>query len=456
MKIISSITSLIIFVSLVLASCGGGGGGASSGGEVITYTISGSSTGQTGSMMLQNNGADNLAVATNGIFTFPTAISSGSSFNVSVLTNPSGQSCRVSNGTGVITQNTSNVTVACNTLIQMGGVVQGPPLSLTTSVTTFAGATYAGSSDNTIGTLASFTAPSGIATDGNNLYVADKGNNKIRKIAIATGAVTTLAGSGSVGSADNTIGTLASFSSPNGITTDGTNLYVADTGNNKIRKIVIASGAVTTFAGSGTAGFSNNTTGTLALFNNPMGITTDGTSLYVTDTSNFRIRMIVIATGAVTTFAGTGTQSSTDNTVGTLASFMYPRGITANGTNLFVTDLNTVRQIAIATGAVSTIAGSGSSGSSDNTIGTLATFFNPVGITTDGNNLYVADTQNYNIRKIAIATGAVTTLAGSGSVGSADNTNGTLASFHLPSGIATDGTNLYVADTENNMMRKIQ
>ncbi|SVE33009.1 uncharacterized protein METZ01_LOCUS485863, partial [marine metagenome] len=132
--------------------------------------------------------------------------------------------------------------------------------------------------------------------------VADYLNHTIRKIVISTGAVTTLAGSTSSGSTDAT-GTAARFNRPLGITTDGTNLYVADSYNHKIRKIVISTGVVTTLAGSTSHG-STNATGTSAKFYFPRGITTDGTNLYVADSSNNRIRKIVLSTGVVTTLAG--------------------------------------------------------------------------------------------------------------------------------------------------------
>jgi len=106
-------------------------------------------------------------------------------------------------------------------------------------------------------------------------------------------------------------------------------------------------------------------------------------------------------------------------------------------------------------GTVSTLAGQSDNGSTDAT-GTSAKFNNPRGITTDGTNLYVVDHSNHRIRKIVISTGAVTTVAGTGSSGSADNTTGTSASFNDPRGITTDGTYLYVADTKNHRIRKIE
>ena len=280
---------------------------------------------------------------------------------------------------------------------QMGGSIQGGLLSLSTAVTTLAGDS-SGFANGT-GTSASFRNPWGITTDGTNLYVADKDNHLIRQIVIATGVVTTVAGTADNGSSNGT-GTAASFYEPLGITTDETNLYVVDSKNSLIRKIVISTGVVTTLAGTGSSGSSNGT-GTSASFNQPSGITTDGTNLFLAEHNNNLIRKIVISTGVVTTLAGTGSSGS------------------ANGT------------------------------------GTSASFNNPYGITTDGTNLYVGDTSNHLIRKIVISTGVVTTVAGTGSSGSANGT-GTSASFQYPLGITTDGTNLYVGDSNNHLIRKIE
>ncbi|SVD97744.1 uncharacterized protein METZ01_LOCUS450598, partial [marine metagenome] len=158
-------------------------------------------------------------------------------------------------------------------------------------VTTLAGSS--GGYLDATGTSASFASPRGITTDGTNLYVSDTSNNRIRKIVIDNGTVTTLAGSSSYGMVDNAIGTSARFFGPNGITSDGTNLYVADRRNSRIRKIVIDNGTVTTLAGS-SQGYLDNATGTSAEFNSPYAITIDGTNLYVADTSNHRIRKIAL------------------------------------------------------------------------------------------------------------------------------------------------------------------
>lgn len=356
--------------------------------------------------------------------------------------------------TASINSLTSNTVTINVTTALLGGAIQGNSLTLSTAVSTLAGSGVQGTVDGT-GTAALFYGPRGITTDGSNLYVTDRFNHKIRKIVIANGVVTTLAGSGTVGTVDGT-GTVASFSAPSGLTTDGTNLYVADSGNHRIRKIVIATGVVTTLAGSGTAG-DVDATGVLASFNSPQDITTDGNNLYMTQwgNSSYKIRKIEIATGVVTTLAGSGIGGAVDGT-GTAASFSGPAGITTDGSNLYVADTinNKIRKIVIATGVVTTLAGSGSTGATDGT-GTSASFFYPQGITTDGNNLYLADTALGRIRKIVISTGVVTTLAGSGGACCIDAT-GNAASFGNPQSITTDGTKLYVSDNGGNKIRKIE
>lgn len=325
---------------------------------------------------------------------------------------------------------------------QMGGARQGVTLSLAGAVTTFAPS----------GTI---SAPRGIASDGLNLYVAGSSSNQILKIVIATGAVTILAGSGTAGSVNGT-GTSATFNDPVGITTDGTNLYVVESGlgGNRIRKIVIASGVVTTFAGTGAFGAVEGA-GASATFNGPYGITTDGTNLYVADTGNSKIRKVVIGTGVVSTLAGSGSYSFADGT-GTAASFNSPYGLTTDGTKLYVADSanNRVRQIDIASRVVTTVAGSGTAGTTDGT-GILATFKNPQGITTDGTNLYVTDTSGHMVRRVVISSGVVSQVAGGGVAGNRDGT-GTAARFSSPAGLTTDGVSVFVADTGNNKVRKIQ
>ena len=303
-------------------------------------------------------------------------------------------------------------------------------------VTTLAGSTN-GFADGT-GAAAQFFSPDGIAvtTDG-TIFVADRDNNRIRKIT-TTGVVTTLAGS-TQGFADGT-GTAAQFYAPRGLAVDvAGNVYVADTQNNRIRKITPA-GVVTTLAGS-TNGFADGT-GTAAKFNWPQGVTVDATgNVFVADTGNIRIRKIT-ATGVVTTFAG-NTVGTADG-IGTAAQFNSPQGLAIDGVGtIFVADSynNRIRKIT-ATGVVTTLTG------------TVGQFYYPhsLAVATDG-TIFVADTDNYRIRKIT-TTGEITTFAG-GTGGFADGT-GTAAKFNEPAGIAVanDGT-IFVADRMNFRIRKI-
>jgi sugar lactone lactonase YvrE len=325
----------------------------------------------------------------------------------------------------------------------------------TGEVTTVAGAP-ASSADGAAG-AATFHAPMGLASWGTNLYVADTENHTIRKIAIPTGEVTTLAGSpGCIGSADGT-GFDARFHSPMGIATDGANLYVADSYNCSIRKVVIATGEVTTVAGSAGEYGDIDGTGAGASFRGPFGVATDGTNLYVTDAESHTIRKVVIATGEVTTVAGASGIAGHANGTGAAATFDHPHGIALDGGILYVTDqLNcTIRKIVLATGAVTTLAGfPGLSGTEDGT-GSEARLLYPEGVVSDGTNLYVSDS-NQTVRKVVIATGEVTTLAGSPGMPGFGNGTGSGAQFYFPVSLATDGESLFVADCFNNVIRRIR
>lgn len=362
-------------------------------------------------------------------------------------TNGVGSSARFNSPQGLVSDGT-NLYVADSGNSQIRKIVIA-----TGEVTTFAGSTI-GSTDG-IGTAAKFYTPYGITSDGTNLYVADYNGYTVRKIVISTAAVTTLAGTyGASGTTDG-IGAAARFNQPNSLTYDGNNLYVTESGNHIIRKVVPSTGEVITFAGlAGTTG-STNGTGTAARFNQPYGITTDGINLYVADTQNTVIRKIVISTGVVSTFAGSvGVAGFVNASTGTSSKFIYPRGVVTDGTNLYIADTYgyNIRKLVLSTTAVTAIAGAPNETGTTNGFGSAARFSGPIGITDDGTNLYVVDGQNNRIRKIVIATGEVTTFAGSSS-GSTDGV-GTAAKFNSPYGITNDGVNLYVADG-NHTIRKI-
>ena len=344
------------------------------------------------------------------------------------------------------------------------------------SVTTLVGSGSASFADG-MGNAASFSAPNGLAIthDGASLFVGDAHNHRIRQVVMKgsmQGKVTTLAGSGAGAYVDGT-GTAASFHNPEGLAISPVSaisnrektLYVADYFNDRIRQIDLATAKVSVLAGSHGSGHADGT-GADAKFNRPFGLalTPSGSHLFVGDAENNRIRMISVATAAVSTVAGSGSAAFADG-VGTAASFNYPGGVAvlskeswlAEWTTLFVADRsnNRIRQIDVGTAAVTTFAGSGSQGFADGT-GAAASFYGPNGVhvSPDGTLLFVADTKNNRIRKIHIATAAVTTVAGSGSAAFADGT-GAAASFKLPFNLVFGKVDLFVADHDNHRIRKV-
>eukprot|EP01037_Dinobryon_pediforme_P012049 gene12049-12139_t len=270
------------------------------------------------------------------------------------------------------------------------------------------GITTEGSTDG-VGAAARFMVPSGMAFDnaGLNLYVADAHNNEIRKIVLATNTVSTYAGSTTAGSTDGAVGS-ARFSYPQEMVNDGNNnLYVVDQNNNKIRKINLTTNTVSTFAGSGVAGF-NNATGTAAQFNSPWGITRDGAgNFYVDDNGNNQIREITPA-GVVTTFAGNVTSGTTDGVL-TAARFKNPYGITTATTgtlegNMFAADLsnNTIRQISLNGYTISPTlpAGLAFDGTTGNISGTPTAAAGLTSYTVTAYNYYGTSVATFNIAVI--------------------------------------------------------
>jgi len=312
----------------------------------------------------------------------------------------------------------------------------------TATVSTFAGNVNAGLVNGT-STGASFNNPQGICADAaGNIYVADTYNNVIRKITPA-GVTSTFAGNGTVGYLDGTSAN-AQFYAPKAIAIDvAGNIYVADMGNNMIRKIS-TSGVVTTLAGRGTAGYADGT-GTNAVFKSPSALAVDANgNVYVADKGNNMIRQITSA-GVVTTLAGTTVASGIDAT-GTAAGFNAPNGIAIDAQgNLYVTDSGNFAIRKITTGGVvTTLIG--------NII--LKTIIpSPAGISVDASgNLFIADAGG---RIMELTGNLLISLAGSLTTTGFANGVNTAAAFNSPQAIAVSGGNIYVADMYNNMIRKI-
>lgn len=314
-----------------------------------------------------------------------------------------------------------------------------------------------------------------------------------------TGIVTTLAGTGGSGTNDGSF-SVATFNQPQGITAIGNALYIVDTGNSRIRKLDLSTQTVSTLAGS-TNGYTN-ATGVAAQFFNPRGATTDGTNLYVVDRDNYAIRLINPSTGAVTTFAGPliPATSGLANGVGTAARFNAPDYIIFNGSDFYLSDEDNCLVRKITTGAVvTTHAGGGSScppggninssllssSFSDNIV-SLTFYKNYIFLTDPGNNnirkidtnaggnvttfinltnpyasaiygkyIYISENTGHSIYKYNLETGIGAIFVGSGSAGSSDGT-GASASFNLPRAMAFVGNVLYVTDTINHKIRKIE
>jgi sugar lactone lactonase YvrE len=309
---------------------------------------------------------------------------------------------------------------------------------------------------NGIGTATKFDQASDLAISGSgDLYVGDWLNNVVRKINLTTTAVTTFAGTGAAGFSNATL-TTSTFNGIAHVAFDKTgNLFLADEQNNSIREIT-TTGNVVTVAGRGTAGYVDGD-GKTSAFNTPGNIVVDANGdIYVADTGNEVIRKITMSTGIVSTFAGTGNSGLLNGDL-TASTFASPYGIAIDPSgDIFVADAanNVIRKITVSSGKVTTFAGTGEQGLA-NGAAASATFFHPGAIIFDSKgNLFVSELGNNTIREIT-SQGVVSTYAGTGSAGAADGV-GTVATFKQPNGMAFDNEgNLYVADQLNNKIRKI-
>ena len=327
-------------------------------------------------------------------------------------------------------------------------------VSATTNlITTVAGTGQSGfSGDGSPALTAALNNPVGVAADSaGNIYFADTSNDRIRKVSAATGLISTVAGNGLKGFAgDNGLAVNASLWEPIGIAVDGDgNLFVADTANNRVRKIAAATGIITTVVSG---------------LNFPYGVAVDvAGNVYVADTYNFRIRKVAAGTGVVSTVAGNGVRGfGGDNGPATAASLDYAYGVHVDAAgNIYVSDTTNyrIRRIDAATNVITTIAGNGQRGfAGDDGPATSARLADPVTLSIDAaGNIFIVDTFNYRVRKIAAATGTISTMAGNGQQSLAgDNGPATLAALTLPSGIAIDAAgNILIADTYNHQIRKI-
>ena len=336
--------------------------------------------------------------------------------------------------------------------------------NIVTLIATAAGNRSAGfSGDGNAATNAALYYPAGAAVDeGGNLFIADTSNNRIRKVDV-NGIITTVAGNGSDGfSGDGNAATNAALSRPQGVAVDkGGNLFIADTYNQRIRKVDV-NGIITTVVGNGSASFSGDgNAATNAALNYPAGVAVDnGGNLFIADSSNHRIRKVDV-NGIIATAAGNGSASfSGDGNAATNAALNYPGGVAVdNGGNLFIADslIQRIRKVDV-NGIITTVAGNGSAGfSGDGNAAINAALYYPGGVAVDNaGNLFITDSSNNRIRKVDV-NGIISTAAGNGSAGFSGDGNGAAnAALYYPFGVGLDnGGNLFIADTYNHRVRKV-
>lgn len=335
-------------------------------------------------------------------------------------------------------------------------------------IITFAGTGTSGyTGDGGPATAAILFSPSGVCTDtAGNIFFADQNDNCIRKVDHTTGIITTVAGSGGVGSytGDGGPATAAGLYWPEGVTVDRNgNIYIADQFNNVIRKVSNTTAIISTIAGIGTTGYAGDGgPATLAHLWHPADVGVDRRgNVYFVDQDNSATRKIDAVTGIITTIAGTGVSGySGDGGPGTAAKLNFPQGIAVDSTgNVFIADFynNRIRKVDTF-GIIRTTAGNGTGGyGGDGGPATAAEIYNASAVAADAyGNLYISDYYTSRIRKVD-TNGIITSLTGTGAAGyGGDCGPATAGQINYPEGVAVDKRgNVYIADFINHRVREI-
>lgn len=339
-----------------------------------------------------------------------------------------------------------------------------PVIAHAQTITTVAGNGTAGySGDGAAATVAQLSEPNASFADAKgNLYIADYGNNVIRKVS-TSGIITTIAGTGTAGySGDGGPASMAKLHNPNGVIQDDIgNIYFCDYSNHCVRKID-TSGTITTIAGTGISGYNGDSiAATSAKLSYPITLAFDHSgNMYIADADNHRIRR-VNTLGIISTIAGTGTAGfSGDGGPSVSAELNNPYGVALDAAgNIYIGDQsnNRIRRINTS-GIITTFAGTGTSGyTGDGAAATLAQLNNPAQVWVDtGNNLLIADRYNNCVRKVNTA-GTIYSIAGTGTAGyTGDGGPAIRATLHQVPGVSADiHGNIYIADFANNCIRKV-
>ncbi|MFZ5630038.1 MAG: LamG-like jellyroll fold domain-containing protein [Spirochaetota bacterium] len=410
----------------------------------ISIAVSGLDTANSKTFTL-SDGVASQVISNNTVGTsWTTSLAAGSQYGFSITQQPAGQLCAITNQQSGTLNSNVTINIQCvNGHLAGGAMVSNAPVPLQYFL-------YRGQSTAVAG---GFTFGHGIVHLDGRIYTTEYDTHRVRQVDTLTFAVTTIAGTGAGGSADGN-GVSAQFNRPNAITTDGVNLYVTQLSSPAIRKIALTAGdPVTTIAGGGVSGTPCPGVSQPTCLDGPAfdarfeqinGLVYHNGFLYLADYSHNRIRRLNLASGIVETIAGTGA-SGANNGVGSVATFTNPGGLTAIGDDLYVSDHtgHRIRKVSlVAPYHVTTLAGSGTVGKADGPLAT-ATFNSPNHLTSDGQSLFLTETGGGVVRKIDLARGVVSTIAGQGTAVDSVGT-GISAQFHGPVGITHDGRRLYV------------
>lgn len=293
-------------------------------------------------------------------------------------------------------------------------------------ISTVAGNGIAGYSlDDILATNSELNHPRSIDVDSyGNMYIADTEGHRIRKVNALTGLITTIAGNGDPGYSDDMLAVNALVDYPTDVAVDlFGNIYISDNLNHRIRRITFDTGFISTVAGTGVAGYSGDEgQATEAMLNGPQAIAIDADgNLYIADDLNGRIRKVTIATGIITTVAGGGGGGDMNGIPAIDATILNPRGVAIDGDgNIYFSQVTNaqIRMVSIVSGLVNTVAGTGIAGfSGDGGLAINAQISEPLGLVVDtDNNIYFADKNNNRIRKINAIDQIINTISGTGSL----------------------------------------